>query len=524
MGIIQQRLMMPVLNSKNSLIMKKSFTLFVLLLSDLYAFSQTTYYVSTTGNDDTGDGSQGAPFASINAAFDAAIADAGDTYEVNVEAGTYTMTATIQGRFGREATITIKGDGAATTIFQRYADGEAHVNYRFFQANNANNNGVSIVLEDATFKNFGFNNTNGGGLWNGVLGDTNTATNLTVRRCIIQNASARSGAVIQTRNQNTVIFEDCYFDNITTFENNTLTAPVHFRGGTISIKNCVFNNMILDPIHSGSGVINVRRGASALRITNEINSMNAEIINNTFINCDTAHGNTPTSAWDTIRPVVMISADTGAGGAGSLVMYNNLFVGNMQEVEENGCDIWIAEDDALTADVQNNLMNKNVGITTAFDSVSESYTYDAPEINFTMDGDLPDFDTAANGLIYVTPNGTSVVGAGFADALVPANDITGATRPSPPSIGAVEGEIPTTVTNIIVDNNILHPNPAVHHVVIASGDFKSVDMYNVYGQKIKSIELNGASAFSVEEVTAGMYIIVMQKNNGSIVSTRLIKQ
>lgn len=64
----------------------------VILPSKVYA-DNSTIYVSKTGNDATGSGSQENPYATIQAAIDAANPSDGDT--INVAAGTYDLTASI---------------------------------------------------------------------------------------------------------------------------------------------------------------------------------------------------------------------------------------------------------------------------------------------------------------------------------------------------------------------------------------------------------------------------------------------
>ena len=86
--------------------MKKLIIIPLLLLS--LTLGATTYYVATTGNDETGDGSAGLPYLTI--AKGVSEASAGDT--VYVVAGTYAVTAQISVGTG----ISIIGEGATSIV------------------------------------------------------------------------------------------------------------------------------------------------------------------------------------------------------------------------------------------------------------------------------------------------------------------------------------------------------------------------------------------------------------------------
>jgi hypothetical protein len=90
--------------------------------------ADTTIHVSTTGNDTTGDGSSGAPFATPHKALEH-LADfriaPGVTATVQLAAGTYTDLASIVPQLVYGAQVIIKGAGLSQTILRFTGDGLA---------------------------------------------------------------------------------------------------------------------------------------------------------------------------------------------------------------------------------------------------------------------------------------------------------------------------------------------------------------------------------------------------------------
>lgn len=80
--------------------------------------ANTTYYVSTTGSDSTGDGSSGLPWATIQYAYDYIVKNldvAGYTVTIQLADGTYTSGLTASSNWSGHGVITIKGNETTPT-------------------------------------------------------------------------------------------------------------------------------------------------------------------------------------------------------------------------------------------------------------------------------------------------------------------------------------------------------------------------------------------------------------------------
>lgn len=208
--------------------------------------SATTLYVSTNGNDTSGNGSQGAPFKTIQKAVDTAVS--GDI--VAVAAGTYGKNGTSAGAtLDFKNGITIRGAGAGKTILR---GGFGGVNVRNMEFAGFTFNTVSTT----------FYFTQGG--------------NITIRNCVLIG-SGQGEAIhdFQTSMQilnNTI---NRYSTGINSISDNTAANLI--SGNTIS--NCT-NGIILDLGSSPTVVNNVIVKNKGAGITGS--RSNAIIINDTI--------------------------------------------------------------------------------------------------------------------------------------------------------------------------------------------------------------------------------------------------
>ncbi|MCF8242029.1 MAG: T9SS type A sorting domain-containing protein [Melioribacteraceae bacterium] len=127
--------------------MKKVFSFYSFLVVLIFSLTsgliaQTTHYVATTGNDDTGDGSSINPWATIQFAVDNS--DPGDIIEV--AAGTYTEDISIP---ATHTNLEIYGDGASS-IIQGVNNGGGPWPTAFVN--------IEILADDVKFHDFTFKN------------------------------------------------------------------------------------------------------------------------------------------------------------------------------------------------------------------------------------------------------------------------------------------------------------------------------------------------------------------------------
>src|SRR5262249_24096232 len=139
----------------------------------------TTYYVATTGHDDTGNGSQAAPFQTIRKGLDTA--QNGDT--VLVAAGTYTGDDNRNLSFnGRNLTLSSQSGPAATIID---CQGNQDFPARGFLFSNGETN--EAVLDGFTIQN-GYADSLFGSIAGGGIAIKGACP--TIRNCVVWNNAA----------------------------------------------------------------------------------------------------------------------------------------------------------------------------------------------------------------------------------------------------------------------------------------------------------------------------------------------
>lgn len=133
--------------------MKKYLTLAFILFVCTELIGQTTYYIDPAGSDDTGDGSSGNPWASLDYACDQ-VTTAGDTIFVN--AGQYNEPNRCDLRVG----VSIKGEGDGSHIIFSYNNSwYSAISLHSASAGTNGNQSISYIKLD------GNNLTSHGGIW-----------------------------------------------------------------------------------------------------------------------------------------------------------------------------------------------------------------------------------------------------------------------------------------------------------------------------------------------------------------------
>ena len=165
-------------------------------------------YVSNTGSDIDGDGSQSNPFKTIKTG----ISNVYSGGRLHIADGTYTGENNTNIVIDKDMTIT--GQNRDNTIINGANSAQ------IFQIQN----GVNVTIANLTFTNG--NSTNGGAIFN--------YGNLTVTNCTFTGNNATDGGAILNLGNLTVI--DSYFS-----ANNATSSGAISNSGTLNIKNTKFN-------------------------------------------------------------------------------------------------------------------------------------------------------------------------------------------------------------------------------------------------------------------------------------------
>lgn len=259
------------------------------------------FWVSTSGNDTTGDGSKNNPFNTIDHAITAAL-DKSINITIHIMDGTYLGTGNVNLKYSRIAVLNLIGENYGKTII----DGQDNDYFFYFDK------GLDVAITNLTFTNGKAGNIN----WNrGII----YGSSLTMNDCIIKNSVSNTYLVYDINTQNSRLF----FDNLT-YVNNTGNMWL----GYASINNSLFEN------NTGKGIGGVIRGTNFITVTN------SKFINNTNPSANNAEGGAIYSS-----SIVSINntyeSNTGSkGGAvyvsftdGSATFINDTFINNVANVD-----------------------------------------------------------------------------------------------------------------------------------------------------------------------------------------------
>lgn len=262
------------------------------------ASAATIYSNSATGNDSTGDGSSGAPYATFHKAY--TVSSANDTIDLT---GTFDWsTATETGDAATTGytigkNLTIAGHGATTTIIQATSTVGTTATRRVFTISTAN----TVTIQDLTVRygrvtggsDYGggiynqgtttvqrvsVSNNYSGGYGGGIAhGDPTNGGSLTVRdSTIINNTGVSQGgglySIITTTGPMHVINSTVAF-NIQQASSATVGGGgVAYRGGSGTITNSTiaYNNLQNAGTADGAGVWFVSGSSNTLEIKNSI--------------------------------------------------------------------------------------------------------------------------------------------------------------------------------------------------------------------------------------------------------------
>ena len=201
------------------------------------------FWVSTSGNDTTGDGSKNNPFNTINHAITAAL-DKSINITIHIMDGTYLGTGNVNLKYSRIAVLNLIGENYGKTII----DGQDNDYFFYFDK------GLDVAITNLTFTNGKAGNINRN---NGII----YGSSLTMNDCIIKNSVSNTYLVYDINTQNSKLF----FDNLTYINNKG-----NMWLGYATINNSYFAN------NSGQGIGGLIRGTYNLTVTNSkfINNIN----------------------------------------------------------------------------------------------------------------------------------------------------------------------------------------------------------------------------------------------------------
>jgi len=225
--------------------------LFMLMVCPAHLVADTLYVNSGTGNDTTGDGSAGSPWATITKGITEA--SSGDTLNVT---GTFTGEGVTRDGIVIDKTLTIAGQGADTTTVQS-ATTLGGSDRRVFTIHTG---GITVTLKNMTIRHGrvvdGQTDPYGGGV------DVTSGATVTIRKChILDNESYNNGGGI------------CAYESTLTVENSTIEGNNGYNGGgievqssTATITNCTIHANTAEDSAYGGGVD--LTGSTTATITN----------------------------------------------------------------------------------------------------------------------------------------------------------------------------------------------------------------------------------------------------------------
>ncbi len=335
-------------------------------------------WVSTTGNDETGDGSENNPFLTLKHALDYGVSNSVDI-TVHMKDGVYNETGDYDLSYSNVLKITIIGESYGKTVI------DALNSHRFFTA------GVNTEL---LFRNLKF--VNGAG----TSSRSFDVRYLTMENCIVNNSqrfyAQNSPSHIVFKNltwinsANLMIYDpeiyNSYFGNINSSGTGNLWLATTGNDKTIIIENTKFVNLTCTG-YSGCGVAYISGG-------------NFRSINNTFDSCvaEDDYGVFSVSAVNTIsiNDTFINNKATNFGVAvfnnkednPSVKLINDKFINNT--ATENGGAISIYGGEIINCLFENNVAGGNGGAIFLASHYSSTNLYDLKLNNVTFKNNSAD--------------------------------------------------------------------------------------------------------------------------------------
>ncbi|WP_452218537.1 leucine-rich repeat protein [Lacinutrix undariae] len=398
-------------------------------------------------------------------------------------------------------------DNAAQVIFSDPLKSDNSYHVVEVILDNLEINGVTIQNGNADA--LSGDNRFGGGVFKSL-----NAPNLSVKNCVIKNNIALSGAGLSLSSQtanSTIVVDACIIDS--NLANVGAGLDLHMSQTnfelSISITNSLFkNNKTEDDIvknRNGDGAAAARLRAYFSNVT-----LNANIVNNTFVN-NSSLGNTARATGN--FPVIDISKIS--GDIGNITVANNIFWGNVRVNSQTAPAI-----------------GKSSNTAAAFDTVSSTRIIS----NNTDEGNLSTFLSTPANTSSVNPNldanfqltsGSSAIDSGDNSFITIALDLAGNPRiyNSIMDRGAYEfGSLTLGVNNFsFLEKKItLYPNPTTSVLNIKmTSHLKQATIYSVLGRKVLETT---SKTIETSNLKTGLYLIKIEDENGNVSTKRFMRK
>lgn len=318
----------------------------------------------------------------------------------------------------KKVKITIQGAGADKTIMASRFDDKR---WMHFAGNTPA--GVELVVKDLTLKGFG---SPDGRLGGGCFNLASENFKLTLTNIVFDSIESARGTVINAvRDTQQITIDNCFFTESTMVNGSGEPGGLIFKNGTgnLLIKNSTFMtnySKILDVSDPENPLdLGLRKGSILDIVADSAKSLTVNLENNAFLNNRFEEG----ASTDSIQPAVSLKARPYSDF--TVQMTNNIFIENRREGAQNDVDIYVENADSITFISSENIANSAINRTFTDDEeplpviedlkldgfkVKAEYTYTHADIDFTMDGELPELLLDENFIPYVEYSGDGGVG------------------------------------------------------------------------------------------------------------------
>ncbi|QRM88139.1 T9SS type A sorting domain-containing protein [Lacinutrix sp. WUR7] len=496
--------------------------------------SLTKFYVNAnaTGSND------GSTWANAYTNLQSAVTNATDGDEIWVASGTYKPAVTnrstsfdvvvpnlsIYGGFaGTETQLSQRVLGSNETILTGDLNGDDvfvddHFVNSYTHSSKTDNSysilnitslGENLVLDGLTISNT-HNHTS---TRIGAIFKEKTISNLTVKDCTIKNNISKTGAagiLAEFELNNTsgttgdlIIENSKFINNMSIFGAGMYVYLGDNTNVDVRVENSLFDNNIAGNF-SGDGLSG--RASWFISIGTNAN-MDLKLINNTYVN--NLDNSTGSGININSRAVVAINKTAGTINAEvvNCIFWNNFYPGSTTSVKS----ITNTYNDAVQSlNVRNSIdpLNFNDASITSTTATNTADPLFASSTDFTLQSNSPAKDAGDN--TYVTTTSDLLGGQRIFNSIV--------------DMGAYEyGTTLSTNQFDSINNEIkLYPNPTTSVLNIKmNSNLKGATIYSVLGAKVLETKSN---TINTSNLKTGLYLIIIEAENGSIATKRFIKQ
>lgn len=464
--------------------MKKKLPYLIAIFSLIftYSFAQTTYYVSTSGDDTTGNGSSGSPWATIQKANDNA-AD-GDT--IQLADGTYTETSITTNK-----TLTIMGTSADGTIIQA-SDSQP--------AGDGSDDSPDLDI----FKITG--------------GKTVTFKNLTMQH---GNTSNQNGGAIFANYNSSVVIENCnFFHNYSNWHG----GAVYGDGPSTIIRNSSFENNTA----GGDGGAIGAYGEVASDPKQSFSMENSTLYNNHAGGKGGAIMFTAELEFSLINNTIAFNTTASDGRKG---IYSNLnavattFTNNiLWNAESGGVDYGIDNDDPFTSAIVNNNIISKCWLPDLQNGPNSITWESTPIAATTANIDFGTFQDNGNGISSLSISATSIAKDAGDVGTATTTDAHGNNRIGSPDIGAFEEQTVLATKSFELEKVSLGPNPSNGTITLENLNEPSfsLDVYGVNGAVLYATKQT-SNKIQIPQNIKGLIFIKVSTSNSSKVFKHYIQ-